>query len=115
MLESSSVKNAYYWHTCIPPVAGEPTNLAAVQQSDTSIEVSWDSPGSPATGYVLYCQPEGGTVSSVNISGRVTESHLLENLQSRVTYNISIVAVSGHLPSAVVGPIAASMLFHVAV
>ena len=98
-----------------PPVAGEPTNLAAVQQSDTSIEVSWDSPGSPATGYVLYYQPEGGAVSSVIISGRDTESYLLENLQSGVACNISIVAVSGHLPSAVVGPVTASMLFHVAI
>ena len=93
----------------IPPVAGEPTNLAAVQQSGTSIVVSWGSPGSPATGYVLYCQPEGGTISSVNVSGRDTGSHLLENLRSGVTYNISIVAVSGHLPSAVVGPVTASM------
>ena len=112
MYSSVILKN---WHTCIPPVAGEPTNLAAVQQSDTSIVVSWGSPGSPATGYVLYCQPEGGAVSSVIISGRDTESHLLENLQSGMTYNISIVAVSDHLPSAVVGPVTASMLLHVAI
>ena len=92
-----------------PPVAGEPTNLAAVQQSDTSIEVSWESPGTPATGYVTYYQPEGGAVSSVAIPGRI-ESHLLEGLESGGTYNISIVAVSDHLPSAVVGPVTASML-----
>ena len=94
--------------TCIPPVAGEPTNLAAVQQSDTSIEVSWESPGSPATGYVIYYQPDGGAVSSLNISDT---RKLLEGLESGVTYNISIVAVSDHLPSAVVGPVTASMLY----
>ena len=97
----------------IPPVAGEPTNLTAVQQSDTSIEVSWDSPGSPATGYVIYYQPEGGAVSSLNISGRINTRKLLEGLESGVTYSISIVAVSDHLPSAVVGPVTASMLIHV--
>ena len=97
--------------TCIPPVAGEPTNLTTVQQSDTSIEVSWESPGSPATGYVIYYQPEGGAVSSLNVSGNIVKRKLLEGLESGVTYNISIVAVSDHLPSAVVGPVTASMLY----
>ena len=97
----------------IPPtVAGKPTNLslAAVQQSNTSIEVSWESPGSPATGYVIYYQPKGGEVSSLDISGRSNTRKLLEGLESGVTYSISIVAVSDHLPSAVVGPVTASML-----
>ena len=94
-----------------PSVAGEPTNLAAVQQSDMSIEVSWESPGSPATGYVIYYQPERGAVSSVAIPGRTIDSHRLEGLESGVTYNISVVAVSDHLPSAVVGPVTASMLY----
>ena len=105
---TSSNKCVPFAHT--PQAAGEPTNLAAVQQSDTSIELSWESPGSPATGYVIYYQPEGGAVSSLEISGRTIDSHLLEGLESGVTYSISIVAVSDHLPSAVVGPVTASML-----
>ena len=75
-----------------------------------SIEVRWDSPGSPATGYVLYYQPERGAVRSVNVTGGDTESYLLEGLQKGMTYQISIVALSEHLPSAVVGPVTASML-----
>ena len=73
--------------------------------------MSWESPGSPATGYVIYYQPEGGAVSSLNISGMVNTRKLLEGLESGVTYNVSIVAVSDHLPSAVVGPVTASMLY----
>ena len=68
----------------------------------------WGSPGSPATGYVIYYQPEGGVVHSVNVTGGDTESYLLEGLQKGMTYQISIVALSEHLPSAVVGPVTAS-------
>ena len=33
------------------------------------------------------------------------ESHVLDGLQRGVTYNISIVALSHHLPSLLVGPV----------
>ena len=60
----------------------------------------------PLTGYVIYYQPKGGAVNSVNISNKVTEKYLLEGLQRGVTYNISIVAWSFiRLPSVLVGPI----------
>ena len=62
--------------------------------------------GDPVTGYVIYYQPEGGTVNSTMVSGRVAETHLLDDLQREVTYNISIVALSLHLPSLLVGPVA---------
>ena len=61
--------------------------------------------GDPVTGYVIYYQPEGGAVSSDMESGGETETHLLDGLQRGVTYNISIVALSLHLPSLLVGPI----------
>ena len=67
--------------------------------------VSWKSPGGPVTGYVIYYQSEGGGNSSDMVSGRETESHSLDCLESRVIYNISIVALSLHLPSPLVGPI----------
>ena len=67
--------------------------------------VTWESPGSPATGYVIYNQPKRGAVSNVTVSGEETESHLLDGLQRGVTYTISIVALSPHLPSALVGPV----------
>ena len=38
------------------------------------------------------------------------ESYILNNLDSGVIYSISIIAVSDHLPSAVVGPVRPSVL-----
>ena len=61
--------------------------------------------GDPVTGYVIYYQPEGEAVSSDMVSGGETETHLLDDLQRGVTYNISIVALSLHLPSLLVGPV----------
>ena len=61
--------------------------------------------GDPVTGYVIYYQPKGGAVSSDEVSGGETESHSLAALQRGVTYNISIVALSDHLPSPLVGPV----------
>ena len=84
----------------------EPSSLTAVHQSSAahaSIAVTWESPGSPATGYVIYYQPKGGAVSNVTVSRGNTESHLLDGLQRGVNYTISIVALSPHLPSALVG------------
>ena len=95
-------------------VAGEPTSLNAISQSNSThvnINVTWESPdmGGPVTGYVIYYQPEGGAVSSDMVSGGETETHLMDGLQSRVTYNISIVALSLHLPSLLVGPVVAGI------
>ena len=88
-------------------VAGEPTNLTAVisglNRTHVNITVSWKSPGGPVTGYVIYYQSKRGAVSSDMVSGR--ESHLLDGLQRGVTYNISIVALSQHLHSLLVGPV----------
>ena len=89
-------------------VAGQPTQVFAVPLSDTSIRVSWDPPGEPATGYVIYYQPEGGMASSVMVTGGDTESHQLDGFQGRVTYSVSIVALSDHLPGTVVGPVTPS-------
>ena len=90
--------------------AGEPTSLTAIPQSNSThvnINVTWKSPdmGDPVTGYVIYYQPEGGAVSSAMVSGGETETHLLDGLQREMTYNISIVALSFHLPSLLVGPV----------
>ena len=84
--------------------------MSVVQQSDMSIEVNWTSPGSPATGYIIYYQSDGGDVRSETIIGVDTESYILNNLESGVNYNISIIAVSDHLPSAVVEPVRPSVL-----
>ena len=67
--------------------------------------VSWKSPGDPVTGYVIYYQSGGGGNNSDIVSGGEIESHSLDCLESGVIYNISIVALSLHLPSPLVGPV----------
>ena len=73
--------------------------------------VSWKSPGDPVTGYVIYYQSEGGGNSSDMVYGGETESHSLDCLESGVIYNISIVALSLHLPSLLVGPISMPVMY----
>ena len=111
---SSTVYSNQHYITasyCIHAVTREPTSLSATSKSNNThvnITVTWKSPQryaprTPLRGYVLYYQPNGGAVNSVNVSK--IEKYLLEGLQRGVTYNISIVAVSETLPSPLVGPI----------
>ena len=86
-------------------MAGELDRVNAVQQSDTSILVTWDPPGDPVTGYKVFYEPGAGFLE---VTGGSAESILLENLQSGVQYSIYVVALSAHLPSTVVGPITLS-------
>ncbi|CAI8013971.1 hypothetical protein GBAR_LOCUS8789, partial [Geodia barretti] len=85
-------------------VAREPTNLTTVipesNSTHVNITVSWESQD-----YVVYYQPKGGPVISDRVSGGETDTHSLDGLQRGVTYYISIVALSPHLPSPLVGPI----------
>ena len=88
---------------------GNITGLTAVISKSNSthhinITVSWKSPGDPVTDYVIYYQSKGGPVISDRVSGGETETHSLDGLQRGVTYYISIVALSPHLPSPLVGP-----------
>ena len=96
--------------TYICLVAREPSNLTAVisepNSTHVNITVSWESPGDTDTvGYVIYYQPKGGLVISDRVSGGETDTYSLDGLQRGVTYYISIVALSPHLPSPLVGPI----------
>ena len=54
---------------------------------------------------MIYYQTEGGPVISDKVSGGQRETHSLDGLQRGVTYNISILALSQHLPSPLVGPV----------
>ena len=67
--------------------------------------VSWESPGGDVSGYMIYYQTEGGPVISDKVSGGERETHSLDGLQRGVTYCISILALSQHLPSPLVGPV----------
>ena len=89
--------------------AGEPTTLKANTSNSpcthVNVSVSWESPGGDVSGYMIYYQTEGGPVISDKVSGGERETHSLDGLQRGVTYNISILALSQHLPSPLVGPV----------
>ena len=72
-----------------------------------NISVSWTAPPDPVTGYVIYYQSQRGPVLNEIVTGR-GETHSLDGLQKGATYNISIVALSQHLPSLLVGPVTVS-------
>ena len=98
--------------------ANPPTGLMAVQDSLTSILVSWTAPasgGASRTGYRIFNQTGGGSEQTV-IAIDAT-SLPLTGLQSGATFSISIEARSNQLPSARVGPVAVvvkgELLFHI--
>ena len=104
------MEHSVYLYLSTYIVAREPTNLTAVISESNSthvdITVSWESPGDPVTdGYVINYQPKGGPVISDSVFGGETDTHSLDGLQRGVTYYISLVALSPHLPSPLVGPI----------
>ena len=70
-----------------------------------NVTVSWESPGGDVSGYMIYYQTVGGPVISDEVSGGERKTHSLDGLQRGVTYNISILALSQHLPSPPVGPV----------
>ena len=86
--------------------AHRPTGLTAeqLQQDSGSFRVLWIPPAFSASliGYRIY-------YSGTNDSGSVDVDALATNVTIRdritgVTYNITLVALSQHLPSSVIGP-----------
>ena len=91
------VPNVYSYNcVCIHyyAVTEPPINVMTVQESPTSIRLSW-SPSSDATGYIISY-----TGGNVTVSGGFISEQLLIGLQNGVTYTISMVATSNQLPSA---------------
>ena len=84
----------------LPSAATAPTNLMAVQEGPTSIQVSWTPPTPPGdtTGYSIYYSSNGSS-GSVNVSGQSTNNHLLIGLQNGASYTIFIVGTSKHFSS----------------
>ena len=79
--------------------------VSGANNTHMNINVSWESPIEGATGYAIYYQTGEGPVISDVVTGGEIETHTLKGLQQGVSYNISIVALSKHLPSVLVGPI----------
>ena len=95
-------------HSLPPSAASEPLGVTTIQETPTTIRVLWSSPTSGAlpTGYRVYYSTESEDQFShmVMISASVRE-YELTGLQSDLVYHISIMALSEHLPSPVIGPI----------
>ena len=72
------------------------TVFSGSNTTHVNVTVSWKSPGGNISGYMIYYQTE---------AGGERETHSLDGLQRGVTYNISILALSQHLPSPLVGPV----------
>ena len=87
-----------------PTAAGSPTNLNAVQVNLTSFSVSWTPPAT-VTGYQVYWSGDRG-YDSGNVSvGADDRTVTITGHTPSLTYNITIVALSDHLPSPVVGAV----------
>ena len=104
------MEHSVYLYISTYIVAGKATNITAIISESNSthvnITVSWESPDDNDTiGYVIYYQPKGGPVISDSVFGGETDTHSLDGLQRGVTYYISLVALSPHLPSPLVGPV----------
>jgi len=89
-------------------VASPPTNLSAVRLGPTNIQVSWTAPATRTTvmGYrIYYTEGTNQDVNSVNAGASATNHTItIPQPQSSLSYSFTIVALSSHLPSTVVGP-----------
>lgn len=64
----------------------------------TSLNVLWIQPSPITIAQVLYYEANGVS-NSVTITDGFTTSFVLENLQSGLTYKVSLQSLSFHLPS----------------
>ena len=85
---------ALFSHTA----AGLPTNLNAVQVNLTSFRVYWTPPGT-VTRYQVYWSGGGGYDSGNMSVGADDGAVTITGRTPGLTYNITVVALSDHLPS----------------
>ena len=98
--------HSYKAYPCLfsPTAAGSPTSLNAAQVNLTSFRVSWTPPAT-VTGYQVYWSGGGGYDSgNMSMGADDTTVHVTDRIPE-LTYNITIVALSEHLPSPVVGAV----------
>ena len=78
--------------------------MTGVQDSPTSIRVTWTPPDplDGVTGYRIYYTNGGGSSGNQTVSGGNTMTHTLTGLTNGETYTISIVATSNTFPSSAV-------------
>ena len=93
-----------------PAAANPPTDLTAEQENQTTVRVSWTPPTSSVTGYQIYymateSQGTRGEYVTITVTTPEADYKILHDLQAGLTYSITMVALSKHLPGDVVGPI----------
>ena len=88
----------------LPTAAGLPTHLNAVQVNLTSFSVSWTPPAT-VTGYQVYWSGGGGADSGNMSVGAEDRAVTITGRIPGLTYNITMVALSDHLPSPTVGAV----------
>ena len=100
-----------YSQQFIYAAANAPTGLAAKVVKYAHIKVYWTAPTSGAlvTGYRIVYQAEndeGRVINkwSVNVDASTTEYNITHGLTAGHRYNITVHALSRHLPSPAVGP-----------
>ena len=86
-----------------PTVANLPTNLNVVQASSSSFRVSWTPPVT-VTGYQVYWTGVYG-YDSGNMSIEARDTVTITGRTPGRTYDVTIVALSDHLPSPAVGSV----------
>ena len=91
--------------------ADHPTNLTVEQlpQEPGSFRVTWTPPASSAnlTGYRIYYS--GANDSGSMDVGASTTNITIDSRITGVTYTITMVALSPHLPSPVIGPVSVTL------
>ena len=88
----------------LPTAAGTPTNLDAHQIGPSSFTVFWTQPAT-VTGYQVYWSGDGGADSGNMSLQEWDRSVSITGLTPGFTYNITLVALSSHLPSPAVAVI----------
>ena len=78
--------------------------------NSTTIRLYWTPPTATPTGYKItyFAGAEDTTGTAVSVSGGSTNSSEIPNLNSTVTYRVSIVSVNGTTRSATTGPVLAA-------
>ena len=87
-----------------PTAAGSPTSLNATQVNLTSFSVSWTPPAT-VTGYQVYWSGGGGYDSGNMSVGAKDRAVTITGHIPGLTYNITMVALSDHLPSPAAGAV----------
>ena len=84
--------------------AGSPSNVNVIPAGISSFRVSWTPPAN-VTGYQVYWSGNGGADSGNMSVGADDGAVTITGRTPGLTYNITIVALSDHLPSPVVGTV----------